>query len=118
MSRLGDVRRCVLAVTVIAVFLGFLSVSRSSWAGAISGSFYPYGVTIGWGGEGLYIYLAEDLNGCGSTLGILRPTEPMYKESFSAYMLAYTMDRQITVYAAGCDGTSNRVVTVQIPGGQ
>ena len=74
-------------------------------------------VAMGWGGEGVYVWVNESitpLQNCASTTFVMSPNTPLFKENLSVLLSAFHSRSKVQLYVDGCAGDAMSLKAVAV----
>ncbi len=74
-------------------------------------------ISMGWGGEGVYVRVHNDIEimeNCESPYFVLHPETPLFSENYSLLLSAYHAKQKVGLYISGCQGVHMQLRAVRV----
>ena len=98
---------------VCLVFWG----GSSAFAGTQLHNDTIYEISLGWGGEAVYVTINESIEpveGCSGSLFKMPPGTPLFKENLSMLLSAFHARSKVSLYVDGCLGANMHLKVVAV----
>lgn len=81
------------------------SIVSVTYAGSSINNLTIKSIGGGWGGEGAYVKVNENITpseGCSASYFVMPPDIPLFRENLSILLSAYSLDAMVDLYVDGC----------------